>query len=341
MKKLFIRMGYTIFTLGLLFSFLAVSASAQNSISGIVFDNNRQPVSDIYVELLDEVERLIASRKTKGGFYTFQRLNRGIYYLKVRNAGTNFKEKKIRIDLGDLNAIGGVDVKQQDIFLEVDKRGNENRKTVTGVVFVQEVPENAQNYYEQGLKDFKKNKDSEGIKNLKMAIQIFPEYFNALEKLGEVYLNQKKFTEAENVFKKSTEVNKKSFTSYFNLAIAQNNLNKKVNAAETLKKANEIDGNSINSHLLLGIIQRKLKQFNYAEKNLLKAKQLSKNKEADVNWQLAELFYFELKKPDKAVEELKSFLKNLSEAEKKNNPKKIANIKKLIKNIRSEVKKAS
>ncbi len=341
MKNPLIKNSFFILFCGFLFTLGAISVSAQNSISGIVFDHNRQPVSDIYVELLDDVERLIGSRKTTNGFYTFQRLGRGIYYLRVRNDGTNFKEQKIRIDLGDLNAIGGVDAKQQDIYLELDRKMDGQNPFVTGVIFVQEVPEDAKDQFDKGIKNLEKNKDEAAIENLTNALGIFPDYFEALEKLGEIYLSQNKYEEAENIFKRSTSINEKSFTGFFNLAIAQNKLNKKEEAAGNLKKANAIDANSINANLLLGIIQRQLKQFSEAEKTLLRAKILSKNKEADVNWQLAELFYFDLKKLNEAADELDSYLKNLSKEERKNNPRKINMVKKLIEQIRQEATNSS
>ncbi len=341
MKNSFLKITLIFLSFGVFFSSAAISTFAQNSISGIVFDQNRQPVSDIYVELLDEVERLIGSRKTTGGFYTFQRLGRGNYYLRVRTDGTNFKEQKIRIDLGDFNAIGGVDAKQQDIFLEIDKRRSGQESVVTGVVFVQQVPEDAKSQFEKGLKNLDKNKEEEAIENITTAIQIYPDYFEALEKLGEIYLSRKKYVEAENIFDRSSKVNKKSFSSLFNLAVAQNNLDKKAAAAANLKAANEIDNNSINAHLLLGIIQRQLKQFGEAEKTLLRAKALSKNSEADVNWQLATLLYYDLKKLNEAADELNSYLKNLSKTERKNNPKMIDGVKKLIEQIRSEAKQTT
>jgi tetratricopeptide (TPR) repeat protein len=341
MKRSFLQVALMFLFFGFFLFSNVISATAQNSLSGIVFDNNRQPVSDVYVELLDDIERLIASRKTRGGFYTFQKLSRGIYYLRVRVAGTSFKEQKIRIDLGDLNSIGGVDAKQQDIFLEVDSKRSGQTPQVTGVIFAQEVPADALVSYQNGLKNLNKNKTEDAIADLKMAIRIFPVYFNALEKLGDIYLSRQNFAEAEDLFKRAAAVNQKSFSSYFSLAIAQNKLSKPAEAVASLTKANEIDGNSINSHLLLGIIQRQLKQFSEAEKNLLKAKELSKNKEADVNWQLAELFYFDLKELDKAADELNSYLKNLSKTERRNNPKKIDGVKKLIDQIRAKAIKDS
>lgn len=337
MKGAFSKVVFTSLFLGILFGVSAVGTTAQNAINGIVFDENRKPLPNVEVELLDSFERLIGSRRTRGGgFYSFQRLNQGIYFIKVRVAGTNYKEKKLRIDLGDLNSIGGVDVKQIDVFMEIDPRRRNALPATTGVVFAQEIPSQAKEHYNSGLKNIGKKNLEAAENNFVKALEVFPDYFDALDSLGDLYLKKGKFLEAENTYKKAIEVNPKSSTSLFGLAVAQNNLKKKPDAAETLKRANEVDGNSINVNLLLGIIQRDLKQYNEAEKALLKAKNLSDNKQPDVNWQLANLYYYNLKKLRQAARELNYYLKNLSRNERKRNPRKVDSIKKLIKKIRSE-----
>ncbi|REJ75728.1 MAG: hypothetical protein DWQ47_09710 [Acidobacteria bacterium] len=316
---------------------LVFSAAAQNSISGIVFDPQTRPVNDIDVELLDSFERLIGTRKTSGsGFYTFQRLNAGIYYLKVRVAGTNFRETKQRIDLGDLNAIGGVDQKQIDIFLEYDPRLRPGEKGVPGVVFAQEVPESAKAYFETASAFSEKNPER-ALEEVSKAVDIFPEYFLALELLGDLSLKTQKIEQAEAAFLRATNVNPRCFGCFFNLGIARNKLNKHQLAAESLEKANALDSGSINSHLLLGIVYRKLKRFSDAEAVLLRAKELGKDDEADVNWQLAELYYFDLKQPKKAIVELEGFLGNLTNQEKRDNRKRIETIRRLIRKIENEV----
>lgn len=317
--------------------FFTVGICAQNSISGIVFDPDGRPVNDIEVELLDTFERLIGTRKTSGsGFYTFQRLGAGVYYLKVRVGATGFREMKERIDLGDLNAIGGVDQKQVDIYLEYDPRLNRRDPSVTGVVFAQEVPEEARRHYESAAGIAEKDPER-AIKELETAIAVFPDYFRALELAGDLKLADKDFEGAESAFARAAEVNPRCFGCFFNLGVSQNKLGKGEAAADSLQKANEIDAGSINSHLLLGMVLRGLERFGEAESALLKARELSKNEQPDVNWQLAELYYFNLKIPEKAVSELESYLSNLSETEKKQNSKKVETIRKLIRQIRSEI----
>lgn len=313
-------------------------AFAQNSISGIVFDPQNQPVNDLDIELLDSFERMIASRKTNGsGFYTFQRLRAGIYYLKVRQGATAFKESKMRIDLGDLNAIGGVDQKQVDIRLEYDRPAESRRPEVTGVVFAQNVPEHARRHYEKAAGHSKKGRVKEALRELHSALEIFPGYYKALELLGDVHLADGSAEDAASAYARAVSVNPRCFGCYFNLAVAQNKLGRKTDSAASLYRANEIDSGSINAHLLLGIVLRELGKHPEAETALTKAKELSGDSEPDVNWQLAELYYFDLKAPEKAVTELRAFIRNLSSEEKRNNSGKIDGIERLIEKIEAEI----
>ena len=315
----------------------AGQALAQNSISGIVFDPFRKPVSDIEVELLDGFERLVGSRKTSSsGFYTFQRLNAGIYYLRIRVGGTNFKDATQRVDLGDLNAIGGVDQQQVDLFLEFDERRGDREPVVTGVVYAQEVPQTAKDLFELSRKQIDEKEPERAKDSLRSALEVFPDYFQALESLGDLHLESQEFEDAAFVYGRAVEINPRCFACYFNLGVARNKIGQKQAAAESLRKANEIDSGSINSHLLLGIVLRDLKRYGEAEAALIRAKELGRNRQPDVNWQLAELYYFNLKKPSDAIDELRMFLDNLTPEEKKANPEKVAGIEKLIRQIRNE-----
>lgn len=325
--------------LAVLLSAFAACALAQNSISGIVFDPFRKPVADIEVELLDGFERLVGSRKTtSSGFYTFQRLNAGIYYIRIRVGGTSFKDATQRVDLGDLNAIGGVDQKQIDLYLEFDERRGDREPAVTGIVYAQEVPQQAIELYEMSRRQINNKKMDEAKDSLRSALDIFPQYFLALESLGDLHLESQEFESAASAYSRAVEINPRCFGCYFNLGIARNKLGQKNSAAESLLKANEIDSGSINSHLLLGIVLRELERYGEAESALIRAKELGRNKQPDVNWQLAELYYFDLKRPKDAIYELRMFLGNLTSEEKKSNPGKIAGIEKLIRKIENEIK---
>ena len=69
---------------------LARSPSFSNRIEGRVYDQNRVPVGDAFVELLNEVDSMIARTRTStDGRFSFFGLSRGTFTVKVLPLGTN------------------------------------------------------------------------------------------------------------------------------------------------------------------------------------------------------------------------------------------------------------
>lgn len=75
-----------------------------------------------------------------------------------------------------------------------------------------------------------------------------------------------------------------------------------------------------------------MSEFEKAEKNLLKAKKLSNNSLPDIHWELALLYYHDLKRYNEAADELELYLKANPKAENKEQ------VEKLVKTFRSKAK---
>jgi len=325
--------------IGVAFGISAQNISAQNSISGMIFDVNRQPVAKIDVELLDEFERLVRSTKTaSSGLYIFQGLSAGIYYVQVRTGGTNYKETKERVQLGQANRISatgstsGSEALQVNLVLQFERRANSETPLTNEVVFAQSVPKEAERLFDSAVKKIKDEKHDEAITELESALRIFPEYYLALERIGYEYLAKGKFAEAENVFAKASEVYPKSFSAKSGLGIAEYKLGKRLEAVKTLEESIVLDPSSANAYLFLGKIHRELKEFEKAETNLKKAKELAAGKIPDVHWELALLYFYNLNRPAEAANELELYLKANPTARDR------AQIEKLIKQLRDKAK---
>lgn len=312
---------------------------AQNSISGVILDENRQPVSEIEVELLDEYERFLKSVRTRSsGIFIFNRLRAGVYYIQARTAGTNLKPAKERVQLGQTNrvsrttgAISGSESLQVNLTLQNISRA-ENRPLFNEVIFAQSIPPDAEKSYQNALENFEKNRNDEAVAALLKAVAIFPEYFNALDRLGNEYLLQNKFVEARNVFERAVKVNPKSFSSQYGFAASLFSLKKFPEAAAELEAALVLNPSSINSYFLLGRTRRELSEYEKAETSLKKADELAEQKLADIHWELALLYYHNLKRYNEAADELELYLKANPKAENKEQ------VKKLIKIFRAKAK---
>src|SRR4026208_2066123 len=116
--------------LGIFIAMLGASAGETNpshvftiqlvtSISGHVSDNSRNPIPDLQVELLDDVDSVIARTKTdNSGLFSFRRLSSGIFQIRVQTYGTTFIGQTQRVQLGRGRAFEQVD------FVLVSKGGS-------------------------------------------------------------------------------------------------------------------------------------------------------------------------------------------------------------------------
>jgi tetratricopeptide (TPR) repeat protein len=213
------------------------------------------------------------------------------------------------------------------ILVSKDKSGNMTRP---GVVFVQEVPEPARKQFQKATELLEKqNKRQEAFVALKSAIDLFPQYFDALELLGTEQVKDREYEAAIPSLTKALEVNSRSFASSFALGVAQYNLKQVQPAIESFRRAVLLNERSINANLWLGIALRQTTRPDEAEAYLKRADVLADSKLPDAHWQLALLFN-QLKRYKEAADELEIFLKLQPDA------RDVELIKKLIQRLRQQ-----
>jgi tetratricopeptide (TPR) repeat protein len=328
---------------------LSVPASAQtsgagaggrnaHSIGGFIQDVSRRPVSNLYVELMDDVNSVIGRARTDGtGRYVFNGLSQGTFQVRVVTAGTNFVSQTARVELISFSANGGGRVYEEKSFYlkTVDEEKGSLSAAANTVVYRQDVPDAALKVYEEAIRklDDPQNFDA-GVEGLKKAIELFPTYYMALERLGSEYVKKNQFAPAMELLNKAIEVNPKGFMSLYALGIAQYNLKQMDNAVDSLKKSVALAPNSANSQLWLGIALFRSGKQAEAEEPLKRAYQLAGKQVPDVHMYLAQI-YSNLKPTPKykeAADELELFLKEVPDA------KNAEQLKGIIKSLREKAK---
>ncbi len=291
-------------------AFNVFAQNYNNGITGFVFSGARQPVSDIYVELQNEYSSTLRRVRTNGsGFYTFTRIPQGRYIIKVLAHGTSYQEESRGVSLVSVSAVpgsGGIN-EQVDFFLNLN-RAYVGPLAAPGVIFAQSVPKNAESLYQKGVELIADKKEEEGFDKLKQALEVFPEYFLALDRLGQEYVVKGYYRPAYVLLTNALKINPKSYSSTFGLGIVQFRLGQTTDSIKLLEQAAGFYGDSINVHLWLGIALHADGNLKEAEESLLTANKLSKNKSADVHWQLARL-YTKVKRFNEAADELELYLK--------------------------------
>lgn len=282
----------------------------RNSITGFVFNDAREPLGDVHVELLDELYVTISRTKTTGsGLYSFRGLVDGRYVVKVIPYGIEYEEQARSIPLISVSSLPGrgAVAEQADFYLVPKKNSNAGPLAAPGVIFVQEIPDDAKKLYEAGIEDLMNKKENEGFDKLKRSLEIFPNYFAALDRLGREYVFRGYYQASYILFTKAIEVNPRSFSSTFGLGLSAFRLDQIKQSKDLFLRATEIDNKQVNGFLWLGISCFQGKDYTQAEAALNKAKKLSDGKSADVSWQLARV-YKEQKLYAKAADELEVYL---------------------------------
>lgn len=290
---------------------------ARNEISGTVFGESHHPVADIYVEILDDTGSTITRSKTNGsGRFTFGGLPNGNYKVKVLPYGTDYMEQTQEVTLAAISASpgSGSDRQNIDIYLRINERVNAGPfAAAPGVIFVQDVPSAAQKLYEKGVGYLREKKGAEGLESLKQALEVFPSYYLALDRLGAEYAlrgnTDRRYYEAALVLlAKAVEVNPRGFSSVFALGWTQYQLGLNEEAVGNLRRATVIYGKAADAYLWLGKALKRLSKLEEAEAAFKRANELTNKKSAEVHWQMAGL-YSDQKRYKEAADELELFLK--------------------------------
>ena len=287
----------------------------RNTIRGSVYSPSRQPLENLRVELLDEVDGMLKAVYTNGaGQFVFFGLSTGVFQVRVLTTGTDYEGRTERVSItGSIigDGRGGAQSEQLDLYLRY-KKGRGPQATVTaapGTVYVQEVPAAARKAYEQALKELGDDKKDKALLSLQQAIELFPTYFAALDLLGQEYVKRGNYEAAQPFLTRAVAVNRRSPSTWYALGYAQYKLRQLPAATESLNKSASYNPNSINTQLVLGTVQRRQQQWQAAETHLQRAKALSKNNPvAEIHWQLA-LLYNQTNRNAAAADELELFLK--------------------------------
>ena len=301
---------------------LAAAAAAipqgRNAISGHIFGESRRPLADIFVELLDELGVTInRARTNSSGRFEFAGLSEGRFKVRVLPYGTDYAEQVQEVTITNISAIGGGtggEIQQRDFYLRVRADANAGPFAAPGTVFAQEVPDEARKLYEKGVAELRAKREKEGFASLKRALDAFPLYFLALDRLGTEYAtrgntNPAYFEASRVLLTKAVEVNRGSFSSNFGLGFSQYHLGLNDQAIESLGRAVRLYDKSVNGHLWLGIAFKKASKLAQAEASLVRADKLGGGKVAEVHMRLAEV-YSEQKRYKEAADELELFLKS-------------------------------
>lgn len=310
--------------------------AAASTIIGIVYDNHRNPVADVDVELQGTVGAWRGRTRTDStGRYEFGGLGDGRFTVRVLPFRYDFEEQSAEVVV---QTFSRTDANNDATFIQdfyLAPRKGSLVESETAVIFAQNIPVEAKKIYEKAIQDISGKQFVQGITGLEESLKIFPEYFLALKNLGIIYFNRSEYGVAVRYLFKASDINPKSPTSFFYLGFSLYKLGYYKAASIALKQSHTLSPSSAAVLLALGTVERLEKDFVNAEKHLKLAKKLTNTPSADLHFQLAKLYGEDLKRYGEAADELEEFLKARPDA------KDASDIKVMIKTLREKAKAAS
>lgn len=153
-------------------------------------------------------------------------------------------------------------------------KGDAQNPPATASVFTQVVPAPAEEEFKKGVKALDGGAKGDGMAHLKRAVEIFPDYYRALARLGTEHARAGQYDKAAPLLRRACKVNPHSITSHVMLGISLVELGQYAEALPVLAQSRTLDPKSVNSHLYLGITQFELGELAQAEGSLRRAYEL-------------------------------------------------------------------
>lgn len=316
------------------FVFFSDVARAAYEIQGTIFNAAGKGIPDIWVELLDDDYGLVTRMRTDGlGRYSFKNLQfENDYIIRVLTDGIYIGQER-RVEVGRDTATAH---ESTDFYLKAHPQFENTPKppmppknpgpsksgaavtpqsapaaaAAANELFVQQVPPAARTAYEEGVRLLAINPESGRLK-LKEAIELFPDYFAALERYGVESVKAGQWEIGATAAQRAIAINPRSHVSFYALGVAQFQLKQFAQTIDTLGKMLAMAPDSPNgpyARYCLGVALIRTGKAADAEPQLKLAKeQGGRDIPSDVHLALAQI-YSSTNRYAQAADELEQLL---------------------------------
>jgi len=310
----------------LLLAASVVSAHAQSihTLQGkVITPSGTQPQNPVMVTLTFSGRPIYETFTDLSGRFSFTALSRGRYQLTAKGDGATFESTSV---YAEVSAFGSAPQHfTQDIPLR-PLRGKPNQRAAVVSAFTQDIPVDARQSLEQGLKLADVGKSDEAIEKMQHAVRIFPKYFDAHLQLGNLFLKTGRPTDAIAELDLAREINpndERTYQSFGLLLMGQKNY---AMAVAIFAEAGRLNPQNPMNALMRGIAlihhaaaidptdsTQRTSLLARADQALAQALSQSDNKMKPDSPTLA-LFYEMKGEPERAAAELESYLRKAPQA---------------------------
>jgi tetratricopeptide (TPR) repeat protein len=261
----------------------------------------------VYLEMPNGLQRNVLS--DDGGNYEFRGVTGGRY--KVRAVNPDAPEQYSDPAESDSTRAYANRV-QIHIYLRLPtphgKSANSKPGTVSAAEMAQEIPKPARQAYERGLRLQKENQPDKALAQFNQAVELYPEYFQALTERANLAMQQNRLAEASADFERALELNNNYSPALRGAGYCNIQLRRFEAAVGQLEKSLTREPHVALTHLLLGYAHLSLNRYEQARPPLEKALKLGADSAARARVYLAEVLAHEGKFKE-AADEVRAYLR--------------------------------
>jgi len=260
----------------------------------------------VFIEALNGLQRNTLTNED--GRYEFLGMSAGRYRITVFNPDA--PEQYCDPVLADTNRAYANRL-QVDVLLQLPMQGEKRvtRPATTSVTeAAQEIPKPALKAYEQGLKRQKENRTDLALTAFNQALEIYPDYFQALTERGNQRMQANNLAEAEADFERALRSNADYPPALRGLGYCQIQRKQFEAALSNLERTHALEPKVPLTLLLLGYANLSLDRYEPAKERLQQALNLGPESAARAHVYLSEIFAHEQKFKE-AADEIRAYLK--------------------------------
>lgn len=290
-----------------------------NYIVGTVYAPNGVPITTrMRIKLTSMEWGDILSTTDENGKFVFSEVGAGLFTIVID------REKEFEPVSYEVNITRARNTVPETHFVTIRLRAVEERKPKPGVVSAANagVPKAALDHYESASK-LAQEKDYKGaIKELKLAVSEYPQFVNAHNQIGVLYLRLNELDNAESAFKAALKIDPEAFEPLLNRGVALYRLGKFKDAETSLRASLKVKPDTSVAYYYLGRTLNKLNRNEEAETALLTSLKTNPDDFKEAHRVLAAI-YLDRGTLARVVEELETYLKVVPTAPDADNLRKV------------------
>lgn len=308
-----LRWFFLLFLFSVFSTLLAAQSGSLGNIAGLLRDTHGEfPKGRLLVTLQSHGAAMLSTYADDEGRFSFVSIPPNVYHVIINDEQYLPVDEPVLVNPSIMaSTIIAITLTPRppakpDVSKPAISGGNPNLGSVAE--YSAHYPKEAIKEFDKGRKAQNSGHAGDAIGHYNQAIKLAPDFYAAYNNLGSTYLGQSNFAAAQQQFEQVIRMNQSDSEAYFNLGNVYLLTRRYADAERVIQDGLDRDPGSALGEFLLGSVYCRTGHMPEAEKKLHNALQFDP-KLTKAHLELVNL-YLQEQKPDQAIAELKTFLKD-------------------------------